>query len=214
MVSLDVTQGVFRNGYLARGVWAERRELLRSAQISWLKNVACSSHELASTQPDLLQKWLENPQTTTDLEVFRLQSQRLFRFSKCWRSLRMTENLSRCTAHISILYTSIGCSLRSLKCKWFLHKRTSTILMRSPCCFLQVVFAWRWKFQRWTTWLCDLTLLSPRRKQLCSLCTTMSSFFFCSDQWRVTEGEGCFHPDGRWFKAKGGNEFTGEEEWN
>lgn len=128
MVSLDVSQRVCRNGYLAQGVWAEGRELMISAQISWLENVACSSHELALTQPDLLQKWLENPQTTADLEVFRLQSQRLFWFSKCWRSLRMTENLSRCTAHISILYTSIGCSLRSLKCKWFLHKRTSTIL--------------------------------------------------------------------------------------
>lgn len=56
MVSLDVSQGVFRNGYLAQGVWAEGRELMISAQISWLENVACSSHELALTQPDLLQK--------------------------------------------------------------------------------------------------------------------------------------------------------------
>lgn len=39
MVSLDVSQRVFRNGYLALGVWAERRELLISAQITWLKNV-------------------------------------------------------------------------------------------------------------------------------------------------------------------------------
>lgn len=201
-------------GYLAR-VFG-RRDVKISAQISWLENVACSSHELALTQPDLLQKWLENPQTTADLEVFRLQSQRLFwlcvlkKPSNDWEPKQMHSTYFH-SVHVDRLFSQIS----QMQMIFYIKgPPLSSGQLRSPCFFLQDVFAWRWKFQRWTTWLCDLTLLSPRRKQLCSLCTTMSFFFFCSDQWRVTEGEGCLHPDGRWFKTKGGNEFTREEDWN
>lgn len=123
---------MFRSVFSGTAIW-----LGCSGGATWTFDI-CTNHR--AEECGVLKPWASfdsawssakvtrQPQTTTDLKVFSLQSQRLFRFSKYWRSLRMTENLSRCTARITILYTSIGCSLRSLKCKWVLHKRTSTSL--------------------------------------------------------------------------------------